>query len=70
MAKIRVGELEYDAWTKELDTMHVTLTTWYTFAVGFIGERRQLLQAKESIDKLKMLTEFLIELKPKVFPKQ
>ncbi len=58
----------YDAWIKELSTMHATLSQWYNFAVGFIGERPKLLQAKEAIDKLKMLTDFLIELKPQVFP--
>lgn len=59
--KVRLQDV--NAWIQDLERIHASLDKWYKFAVGFIGERKQLLEAKEGIDKLKKLIEFLDKLK-------
>lgn len=61
--KMKINIKEYDDWIKELISIHRSLNTWYSFAVGFIGERKKLLEAKEGIDKLEKLIEFLNKLR-------
>ena len=64
---VRISMKEYDAWLLDLEKIHRSLNTWYGFAVGFIGERKSLLEAKEGIDKLRKLIDFLERLKVQIF---
>jgi hypothetical protein len=64
---VKITMKEYEAWITELEQIHKNLDYWYKFAVGFIGQRKSLLEAREGIDKLKRLIDFLERMKPQIF---
>lgn len=64
---MNITEKQFDEWVTDLQSIHKSLDSWYSFAVNFIGERPKLLEAKQGIEKLKTLAEFLVQLKPQIF---
>lgn len=60
---IKVTVKDYETWISDLISIHASLDRWYNFAQGFLGQRKILLEAKQGIDKLKLLIEFLIRAK-------
>ena len=60
---IKITVKDYEAWISDLIKIHASLNRWYEFAEGFLGQRKMLLEAKQGIDKLKLLIEFLIRAK-------